>query len=103
MANPTDPSQAPPKAPSWFAHLPTPRSAPEGMSVGELQAALATAGQQDVLVVDVRRADIEVRPPHGLAWLANTEPVADTLALPPLRLVPPRHLLAGWRHLALPA
>lgn len=51
-----------PNPPSWFAHLPSPKATPQGISVEELHAALQEKGQELVLVVDVRRADIEVRP-----------------------------------------
>jgi hypothetical protein len=52
------------KPPSWFAHLPTPKATPAGMSVNDLRTALQAqevgSKQPQVLVVDVRRADFEV-------------------------------------------
>jgi len=57
---------ASPAPPSWFAHLPVPSSKPTQISVDELHLLLENeaAGQLargvDWIVVDVRRADIEV-------------------------------------------
>ena len=62
------------KPPSWFAHLPTPKAVPAGMSVDGLRTALQAleegSKQPQVLVVDVRRADIEVRAGQGSSLVA---------------------------------
>lgn len=57
----------PAKPPSWFAHLPVPKSIPGLITPEELHLMLSNErdGQQleegiDWVVVDVRRADIEV-------------------------------------------
>ncbi len=45
----------------WFGHLPSPVSKPPGMTVNELHDRLANQSiGRDILVVDVRRGDIEV-------------------------------------------
>lgn len=53
------------KPPSWFAHLPSPKASPAGISVDDLRTAIKAkengSQQPAVLVIDVRRADIEVR------------------------------------------
>lgn len=44
----------------WFESLPTPKSTPRQISVDELHGLLHGSKAAEVLVVDVRRADIEV-------------------------------------------
>lgn len=46
----------------WFDHLPAPVSQPPSITAEELHGLLASGPPgRDVIVVDVRRADIEVR------------------------------------------
>jgi hypothetical protein len=51
-------TQAAGEGSKWFDSLPTPKSEPAQIGVEELHS--LQAGSEKVLVVDVRRADIEV-------------------------------------------
>jgi hypothetical protein len=45
----------------WFDKFPTPKSSPETLSVERLHELLQSKESHKVIVVDVRRTDIEVR------------------------------------------
>jgi hypothetical protein len=81
------PSDLAAKPSSWFAHLPSPKSTPAGMSVDDLRAALqsqaASSQPPHVLVVDVRRADIEVRRAQPLTVAYGRSIAASTDTHPP--------------------
>jgi hypothetical protein len=54
----------------WYGSLPSPQSIPNGMSVQELHGLTTEEGQkagQDYIVIDVRRADMDVSGPHHAA------------------------------------
>jgi arsenical-resistance protein 2 len=51
-----------PQTAKWFDSLPAPISAPAQMSAEELHDLLQSPAKSQVIIVDVRRADIEVSP-----------------------------------------
>ncbi len=78
--NDTDAAHPRPDAPAWYAAYPTPRAAVPSITISELhdlmhrrhtdaEAHESWDAQHDFLVVDVRRADIEVNQSwSGLGW-----------------------------------
>lgn len=52
------------KTDRWFDKLPTPHTCPPSISVERLHSLIHDGAAESVIVVDVRRTDIEVRSPR---------------------------------------
>lgn len=58
-------------ASSWYAKLPVPRAVPLQLATSELNALMNEPDRRagvDYLIVDVRRADMDVGPEKTLEW-----------------------------------